>query len=267
MLSENLLKLLYNVLSIIASVLCQQIFCFLLTTIFACVKIISLDKGLIMKNKIFSAVFGVAVFFFILSFSIGLPIYCRFFYYAQINALNLPEQTGYSFNQIKSAYDQMLNYLVLPNQTFSTGVFKFNEQGALHFKDCKVLFDINLIALICSSIILSLTLILVKAKKITLCRPFNMSVSFVSASAILIALLIIGVIVAIDFSSAFTVFHHIFFAGKDNWIFDPNQMEVIKILPEQFFLNCAILIGASILIICLTIIIYQLYKRKNLPKR
>ena len=216
-----------------------------------------------MKNKIFSAVFGIAVLFFILSFSIALPIYCRFFYYAQINALNLPEQTGFSFNQIKSAFDQMMNYLTLPNQPFSTGVFKFDSEGASHFKDCKVLFDINLIALLLSSAVIIATFILTKKKKVELYRPFNISVSFISASAILVIFLIIGVIVAIDFSSAFTVFHHIFFAGKDNWLFDPNQMEVIRILPEQFFLNCAILIGLSIFILCLTIIIYQLIKRKK----
>ena len=216
-----------------------------------------------MKNKIFSILFGVALVFFILSFSIALPIYCRFFYYAQINPLSLPETTGFSFEQIKSAYDEMLNYLTLPNQTFSTGVFKFNEQGASHFKDCKNLFDINLVALILSSAILVLTFILVKKKKITLSRPFNMSISFVSATVILAVFLVLGIIISIDFSSAFTVFHHIFFAGKDNWIFDPNQMEVIKILPEQFFLNCAILIGASILIFCLGIITYQLIKRKR----
>ena len=216
-----------------------------------------------MKNKIFSILFGVALVFFILSFSIALPIYCRFFYYAQINALSLPETTGFSFEQIKSAYNQMMNYLTLPNQTFSTGVFKFDSEGASHFKDCKILFDINLIALILSSAILILTFILTKKKKITLARPFNMSVSFISATAILLVFLVVGIIVAIDFSSAFTVFHHIFFAGKDNWLFDPNQMEVIKILPEQFFLNCAVLIGASILIFCLSIITYQLIKRKK----
>ena len=99
-----------------------------------------------MKNKIFSVFFGVALFLFIISFSIGLPIYCRFFYYAQINALSLPQQTGYSFEQIKEAYDQVLNYLTLPNQTFSTGVLKFNQSGAEHFKDCKILFDINFFA-------------------------------------------------------------------------------------------------------------------------
>ena len=216
-----------------------------------------------MKNKIFSVLFGVALFFFILSFSIALPIYCRFFYYAQINALSLPETTGFSFEQIKSAYDQMINYLTLPNQTFSTGVFKFDEQGASHFKDCKILFDINLIFLISSSVIMLLAFILVKKKKITLARPFNMSVSFISATAILTLLLVLGLIISIDFSSAFTVFHHLFFAGKDNWLFDPNQMEVIKILPEQFFLNCAILIGLSILIFCLSIITFQLVKRKK----
>ena len=175
----------------------------------------------------------------------------------------MPEQTGYSFDQIKQAFDQMMNYLTLPNQTFSTGVFKFDEAGASHFKDCKILFNINLIFLLSSSLVIILTFVLSKKKKITLARPFNMSVSFISATAILIALLILGVIVAIDFSSAFTVFHHLFFVGKNNWQFDPDKMEVIRILPGQFFLNCAILIGASILIFCVSIITYQLIKRKK----
>ena len=216
-----------------------------------------------MKNKIFTTVFGIAVFFFILSFSIALPIYLRFFYYLHINGLSLPQKIGYSYEQIKCAYDEVLNYLTLPNMPFGTGVFAFTKSGAEHFADCKVLFNINLIALTLSTITIIATFILIKLKKIKLCRPFNMNVAFISAVSIFLLIFAVAIVVMIDFSSAFTTFHHIFFPNKTNWVFDPNEMEIILALPEQFFLNCAILIGSSIFIFCLSIIIYQLVKRKN----
>ena len=218
---------------------------------------------MIMKNKLFTALFIVGLMLFIITFSISLPIYLRFFYYLQIDALGLPESTGYSYLQIKEAYDEVLNYLTLPNRDFGTGVFKFSEQGASHFMDCKGLFNLNLIVLIISSAILVSTFVLQKKKLIALCRPFSMHPAFISAISIFAIIFIIAIFAIIDFSSVFVVFHLIFFPGKDNWQFDPNETEIITALPEQFFMNCAILIGASILAFCLSIIITQLVKRRK----
>ena len=214
-----------------------------------------------MKNKLFTALFIVALSLFIITFSIGLPIYCRFFYYLQINALDLPSQTGCSYAQIKSAYDEVLNYLTLPNMPFGTGVFYYSAEGASHFADCKALFNLNLIVLLSSSAILILTFILNKKKLITLCRPFSMHPAFVSAVSIFALIFIIAIFAMIDFTSVFVVFHLIFFPGKDNWQFDPRETEIINALPEQFFMNCAILIGVSIFVFCLSIIITQLVKK------
>lgn len=213
-------------------------------------------------------ILGVAVFFFILSFSIGLPIYCRFFYYLHINALNLPEYTGYSYAQIKSAYDQVLNYLTLPGGSFGAGVFAFSEEGAAHFADCKVLFNINLIALILScATIITLTL-LNKYKKIQLCRPFGYSVAFISAISVLSIIIILFAIVSINFEKAFVIFHKIFFAGKDNWTFDPRFDEIITVLPQEFFMNCAIFIGVGIIALSVGIIIFQIIaKKRKKPKK
>ena len=55
---------------------------------------------------------------------------------------------------------------------------------------------------------------------------------------------------ATDFDRAFTVFHSIFFPGKTNWLFDPNVDQIIQILPEVYFRNCAILVIGLILILC-----------------
>lgn len=67
-----------------------------------------------MKSKIISILFAIALGLLIITFSIGLPIYLRFFYYLHIPALNLEQTSGYTYAQIKTAYDQVLNYLTLP---------------------------------------------------------------------------------------------------------------------------------------------------------
>jgi integral membrane protein (TIGR01906 family) len=211
---------------------------------------------------ILSSLFGIAVFFFIITFSIGLPIYCRFFYYLQIEPLGIPETTGYSYEQIKFAYDQVLNYLTLPGCEFGTGVFKYSQSGAEHFADCKVLFDLNVTVLIISTVIIVTLLILQKLKVVSLARPFGFSSALFSAISIFIVGAILAGLVAIDFDNAFTVFHHIFFPGKDNWTFHPSQDQIILALPQEFFLSCAVLIGSGIILISVGIITYQLIKKK-----
>ena len=210
-----------------------------------------------------TTLFAIAVFFFIITFSIGLPIYCRFFYYLQIKPLGLTESTGYDYNTIKTAYDQVLNYLTLPNTTFSTGVFKHSISGASHFADCKVLFDINLTVLVLSSTIIVALIILSKYGVVKLCRPFGFSSAFFSAVSVFAVILILIVVVSIDFDSAFIVFHKIFFAGKDNWTFNSSVDEIIKILPQEFFMSCAIFIGIGVVTISLGIIIFQIINKKR----
>ena len=64
-----------------------------------------------MKNKILTAVLGIFIALFIITFSIGLPIYFRPFYYMQIESLGIPEMCGESYETIKDAYDEVLDYL------------------------------------------------------------------------------------------------------------------------------------------------------------
>ena len=192
-----------------------------------------------MKNKLLTAIFGVAVFFFIITFSIALPIYCRFFYYLQINALNLPQRTGLSYDAIKFAFDDVMNYLTLPWCEFGTGTLSYTQDGKAHFADCKSLFNLNLIVLLISSSVMITLLVLSKKKKVEFCRPFGMNISFISAISIFVVAGILGLIVSIDFDKAFVVFHHIFFPGKDNWQFTQDD-QIINILPQEFFMSCAI---------------------------
>ncbi len=211
-----------------------------------------------MKNRDLSraasVLFAVALFFFILTFSISLPIYCRPFYYAHIGALNLPEASGYSEQQIRAAYNEVLDYLTLPAREFSSGDMAFSSEGAAHFADCKVLFDLNVTVLICSGLILAILLVLKRTGRVDAFRIGRRSAAFYSAVSAVTLPIIIGALAAIDFDRAFTAFHGVFFPGKDNWLFDPAADEIINVLPQEFFMNCAILIGTSVLVMSIGII-------------
>ena len=199
-----------------------------------------------------TVVFIIALVVFMLTFSIGLPIYCRFFYYIQIKTLNLPAQAASygikaDYNQIKTAYDEILNFCTLPNQPFKSGIFEMSDSGKSHFADCKVLFDLNLAGIIVSGAI-ALTLILLhRFKVIELVKIKGHRAYLISAVVALALPVIIGALAAIDFDKAFEIFHGIFFPGKTNWTFDPRYDQIITVMPEEFFMNCAIIIGVGLI--------------------
>ncbi|MBR2343783.1 MAG: TIGR01906 family membrane protein [Clostridia bacterium] len=219
-----------------------------------------------MKNKICTVILGVAVAVMILTFSIGLPIYFRPFYYWQIEPLDIPFYTDKTVEEIRAGYDEVLDYLTLPGGEFGAGSFAFSEEGAAHFADCKVLFNLNFFAFLISSAAVILLVILARRGRVALWRPFGLDIPFFSGAGVLGAFLLIGAVVAADFDTAFAVFHAIFFPGKDNWLFDPATDEIIGAMPEEFFMNCAILIVSSIIIISLTLMVISIVRKHKTKK-
>lgn len=218
-----------------------------------------------MKGKVASVLFCCALFFFILTFSIGLPIYCRPCYYAHIDAMELQE-SGFSKQEIIDAYNEVLDYLTVPWCKFGTGVMDSSEDGAAHFADCKALFMLNAAVLLFSLVTLIVLWILNRHKKICFSRLGKRSPSFWAALAAIVLPLILGGLAALNFDQAFEIFHSLFFPGKNNFRFNPYTDEIIKVLPQDFFMNCAILIGCSVLVISSALLIYEIvtsHKRKR----
>lgn len=214
-------------------------------------------------NKILTAVFVFCLALFIITFSISLPINLRFFYYLQIRPLNLENQSSYTYEQIVTAYDQVMNFLTLPWVTeFRCGDIPYSQSGEAHFFDVKVLFNLNNIVFMCSFVVIFVFLILNKKKKIVFSKPFGFNSSVISALCVLLLVLVLGIVIACNFDFAFTLFHKVFFPGKDNWIFSTITDPIIKILPERFFLNCAILIISSVIIFSVAILIKNRKREK-----
>ncbi len=209
-----------------------------------------------MKNKLLTAIFAIFTVLLIISASIALPIYIRPFYYAHIEPYNLTEETGKTEEEIRAAYDEVLDYLTLPNREFGTGVFKHSEEGKSHFVDCKGLFTLDTVVLIVSFVAVTALSLLAARRAFKLSRPFGAHVLLTCGGATLTLFAALGIVIAIDFDTAFTVFHKLFFPGKDNWLFNYSTDEIIRALPQQFFANCALLIGTSIIALSLGCVIF-----------
>ena len=197
-----------------------------------------------LKRAIF-VIFAVALVFLVLTVSIGLPIYLRPFYYAHIDALKLDVYSGFTKDQIRTAYDQVLDYLTLPGKPFGTGEIAHSQEGAAHFADCKVLFDLNAWVLVGSALVVLGILLVRKRCKLPSLRP----AAFWAGVSALTLPIVVGTLAAMDFDRAFVIFHQIFFPGKDNWIFNYYTDPIIQVLPQTFFMNCAILIGVGLLLL------------------
>ena len=169
-----------------------------------------------------AALTGLAV----LTASVAVPILCRPFYYAHIGPLKLEEHTGLTEAEIKTAFDEMLDYC-LGAEEFSTGVLAWSEEGKAHFTDVRGLFLLDL-----------------RVLGAALC-------------------LLVGALAALDFGRAFVLFHALFFPGKDNWMFDPWEDQIISILPQEFFRNCALLILALLTAGCAALIVLDLRRGRR----
>ena len=197
-----------------------------------------------------------------LTFSIAVPILCRPFYYAHISALDMPGRTGWSAEVIRAAYDEVLDFCVL-GAPFGTGELAWSESGMSHFADVRVLFRLDFIVFGLSLTACVLLWGLSRRWKFTFHRFLGRGPGFWAGVGAAAAVLVLAGLAALDFDRAFTVFHAVFFPGKDNWIFDPAADQIILVMPQVFFRNCAILIGGVLLACCAGLTLSDLLRRRT----
>lgn len=218
-------------------------------------------------SKLLSLFTGVFTALLVLSASIAVPLLCRPFYYAHIEALNLDGYTGLSVEQIREAFDQVMDYCLGLRPDFAAGVLPFSESGASHFADVRVLFLLDLWVAVISLAALVILFIISRRKKLTPTPLMGHGPGFWAAIGLGGLFLIVGGLAATNFERAFVIFHSLFFPGKTNWLFDWRTDPIILLLPEDFFRNCAILILALLIFWCVILIAADLlaqHRRKKL---
>ncbi|MBR0138278.1 MAG: TIGR01906 family membrane protein, partial [Erysipelotrichaceae bacterium] len=177
-----------------------------------------------------------------ISVSVAAVILCRPFYYLHIPLYDLVSYSGFTAEQIKTAYNEMLDFCIGLSSEFSTGVMRFSPEGKAHFEDCRVLFKLDFIVAAISILVL-IAYIILKKKGIISARRITMrGFMYFSGWLTLLGFFSLGLFAAMDFSSFFVTFHHVLFPGKENWLFAPSMDQIINVLPEEYFANCGALI-------------------------
>lgn len=216
-----------------------------------------------MKGKRVTVILSAALAVLIISFAIGLPIYFRPFYYMQIGPLGLREVSGLSYGEIREAYDELLDYLTLPFADYGMGKLHGGAKSIGHFADVKVLFMINASLFLASLLTVTVILVLVKKKKVTLERFRQLGFEYWTGKYMLIGALVLGLIVLLNFEAAFEAFHSFMFPGKTDWRFEGGTDQIIRILPAEFFMSCAGLIFAVIILSALALVIIGVVRKKR----
>ena len=189
--------------------------------------------------------------------SVALPILCRPFYHAHIAPMELSRRSGLTAEEIKTAYGEMMDYCTGLQQDFSVGVLPFSEEGASHFADVRFLFLLDLWAFALSA--LGLLICFLLRKRLRPAKLGRHTFPFWAGTGLAVLFALIGGLAALDFDAAFTVFHRIFFPGKDNWLFNPLTDPIITLLPQDFFMHCALLILALLLGGCALLILWDIH--------
>lgn len=88
-------------------------------------------------SKPLSVLLAVLTALLVLSGSIAVPLLCRPFYYAHIGPLGLVESTGLTQEQIRTAFDQVMDFCLGLRPDFAAGDLIFSQSGASHFADVR----------------------------------------------------------------------------------------------------------------------------------
>ena len=213
------------------------------------------------QSRLLSVSLSILTAVFILTVSIALPILLRPFYYVHMDLLNLEGRTGLSRAQITQAYDEMMDFCIGRTDTFSAGILPWSQAGADHFADVRTLFLLDLRAAILSGLLLLGWTLVRRRCSIRPYRFMKRGFAFWGGVGLGGTFLVVGGLAATNFSRAFVLFHTLFFPGKDNWLFDPYTDPIIRILPQDFFRNCAVFILLLMVLLCALVILLDMRKK------
>ena len=185
----------------------------------------------------------------------GQVLLVRGFYTVQIGPLGICEASGLTRRQAAEAYGDVMDYCMGRRPDFAAGVLPFSAEGADHFADVRGLFLLVVLGFVAAGGLLLAGTVVCPLRGQGLSGLGGRTPGFWAACGLGGLFLLIALLAALDFDRAFTVFHSIFFPGKDNWLFDPVTDPVILILPEAFFRNCAIAIVTVLLTVCIMLVV------------
>ena len=194
-----------------------------------------------MKSKLTKLTLSIILTLTITSLAVVLTLVCKPLYYLDIHALHIPETTGCTISEIKANYNAVIDYcLSFGNAPLEFPTFPMSEGGRIHFEEVKNIFNLFKYMVIGGTLASTAGILWMRRKH---------CYGYLKLTAILTVALpaIIGAAVALNWDRTFVTFHEIAF-NNDYWLFDPATDPVINILPDLYFLHCAVMILALVIL-------------------
>ena len=175
---------------------------------------------------------------------------------------NLPSSIGTSSDNLINNTQNLLNYL---NKKEQLNTDWFSEKDILHMVDVQNLYTFShsimiycFITFILSTIII--ILILRGKSLLYITKIFN--------KVLLLFIVLVGglsAVIAYNFNSFWIKFHTTLFSN-DLWLLSPSESNLIKMVPEEFFISLITKIIIYILILFVAMFIGNVIIRKKLTK-
>lgn len=138
----------------------------------------------------------------------------------------------------------------------------FSEKDILHMKDVRTLYNVsfNLMIFFIIIFILSTILIALVYKNYTMfyiTKTFNKILL-----AFIILIIVLAGIISYNFNSFWIKFHQLLFSN-DLWLLSPDESNLIKMVPETFFISLITTIILHILILFISLfVLNNIFKKK-----
>jgi integral membrane protein (TIGR01906 family) len=174
----------------------------------------------------------------LLFFSLEIGAYDKAYYMQKFEANGAAQATGWSRPKLSAAADALIGHL----QTGDNELLEpfFNEREITHMEDVYGLFWLQ--RAIRAAVLAILCLILIRAWVKGEMRRLLRGVSRGLFGTYLFLAVVVVLFASGGFTAGFTAFHEIFFTN-DLWLLDPRTDYMIRLLPENFFMDMGIRIG------------------------
>ena len=166
------------------------------------------------------------------AFSVGITLVALLsipLYSAYIHLLNLAPSVGLTVEQLEEAYRAVIQYLYHPlTKDISIPYFSSSQQGVHHFRDVKLLIQINTILSLISMVMIPRLLKFLKKSRKNMVIEHGFTLAYLTPLMLLF-------FIFIGFDRLFILFHELLFTN-DYWLFDPHLDPIINVLPQSFFM-------------------------------
>lgn len=214
-----------------------------------------------MKNRAVKIIsdwaLALVMMFFIICFAVTFTLNFKPLYFMDMKLLDIPGMSGFSEELIRTNYDILIDYNNFwgPDKLVFDGL-AMSETGRIHFEEVKVIFEGFEYLFIVTAVILAIgAFFKVKAKDF----------GFLKLGGILTIVIpsVIAALIGLNWDWVFVKFHEIAF-NNDYWIFSYETDPVILMLPDTFFMHCALMIViVTILLSVVSIAAYGIIRRRK----